>query len=76
MSVGMLASLGAWFYRGSKPSTTPVAHWIFHVENTPACNSIKPRPDGFVWRHPTHDRHIPKCKKCQEIVEPKPDAKE
>lgn len=65
-----VASLGAWFYRGSR--SIPVAHWIFHVENESACRAMKPRPDGYVWRHPQHDRHIPKCKRCQEIVEPAP----
>lgn len=62
-----LACVGAWFYRGSK--STPVAHWIFHVDETPVCRKVKPREDGFVWRHPTHDRHIPKCKHCQDLID-------
>lgn len=63
-----LACIGAWFYRGSK-SGIPVAHWIFHEQDLPICGKLKRREDGFVWRHPTHDRHIPKCKYCNEFVE-------
>ena len=68
----MLSSLGGWFYKG-KSGATPVAHWIFHVEEVPACGRLK--PSWFVWRHHIHDQHIPKCKHCQRIVEPIIDPK-
>ena len=59
---------GAWFYRGAK---IPMAHWIYHGAELPVCGRLRPRKDGFVWRHPTHDRHVPKCKVCQELIQKK-----
>lgn len=67
-----IGSIGAWFYRGSRK---PVAHWIFHAGNGPLCGRLKPRADGFVWRHPSHDRHIPKCTHCLVMLKKEPAPK-
>ncbi len=54
-----------WFYRGSRK---PIAHWFDPAAVGPLCGRLKPRADGFVWRHPSHDRRIPLCLHCQSIL--------
>jgi len=56
---------GGWFYRGARK---PMAHWFDSGEDGPLCGRLKPRPDGFAWRHPSHDRHVPFCGHCEALL--------
>jgi hypothetical protein len=51
----------AWFYRGSKK---PLAHWFDPGAEVSLCKMLKPDLRGVAWRHPQHDRHVPRCTHC------------
>jgi hypothetical protein len=57
--------MGGWFYRGAKKV---VAHWIDSSAEAPLCKRVRLSPDGFVMRHPVHDRRVPLCGHCRALL--------
>ena len=57
--------MGAWFYRGARRL---VAHWIDFNAEEPLCRRLRPTAEGFVMRHPVHDRRVALCGHCRALL--------